>query len=343
MGLIESIVRHAHEVGEKGSVILERAKSCGIEPVVMKEVYEGRLKSEVLDMSEEEARDCVSGFRMRQTAQIGLWKRSLETVLEHITMKYIVLKGAPLGEILYGDVLWRDTRDIDLWVEKADIDEAVKSLEKAGYRVAQAPREWATNQVMLVHDILAPVELHWSLIMPPWSSPGFEAAYSRHQTITCLGMKLPYLSEEDLWIHLLLHSHEHFFAIKTFCDLVAGNKKLRHDERLLKSYNLMRLDGLVSREARAYEGEIELSHSMIVKDWYESVLCRDDRSHLIFGETSQVYAGLGVLLRASSMALMDGTCNRLVSGAKVIFYGPHRLGRKVHELLDRKSQGGPGR
>ncbi len=336
MGLIESIVRHAHEEGEKGAVILERAKSCGIEPVVMKELHEGRLNPKLLDMSEEEARDCVFEFRMRQTARIGLWKRSLENVLAHITMKYIVLKGAPLGEILYGDVLWRDTRDIDIWVEKENVDEAVKCLEGAGYRTAQAPREWATNQVMLVHDVLAPVELHWSLIMPPWSSPSFEAAYSRHQTITCLGMKLPYLSEEDLWVHLLLHSHEHFFAIKTFCDLTAGNKRLRHDERLLKSYGLMRLDRIVKRETRAYEGESELSHSMVVKRWYESVLCRDNRSHLIFGESSEIYAGLGVLVRAGSMALLDGSCNRIVNGAKVIFYGPHRVGRKVHELLSRK-------
>jgi hypothetical protein len=103
---------------------------------------------------------------------------ALEDVLRRLTaagVPVILLKGTALAETVYGDAALRPASDIDLLVRQVDMPTALNVLSSSGYQKAQAdlyPGYVTTygNQVTVVKvdGPKVPVELHWSLIRPPY-------------------------------------------------------------------------------------------------------------------------------------------------------------------------------
>lgn len=87
----------------------------------------------------------------------------------------IVLKGAALAQVVYGNLGLRPLRDVDLLVRRESTDSALSALEELGYispTVETGPGATLAyeSQMMLVKPgpMLTQVEVHWSLIDSPY-------------------------------------------------------------------------------------------------------------------------------------------------------------------------------
>ncbi len=90
--------------------------------------------------------------------------------LDRLGIEWMVLKGAPMAERLYGSAALRPSDDLDLLIHEEDVERAVAALEARGY----VPREQATasrrrawhHQVILDRAAAGGslcLELHWTL------------------------------------------------------------------------------------------------------------------------------------------------------------------------------------
>ena len=310
-------------------------------PLLLHAVDHGVLSASEIGMEPEDLCSRAARVRSAQAARVALWTATAARVLPRVR-ECIVLKGAPLGARLAGDPLARQTGDLDLWLPTECVSDAVAALGKIGYGVAVPVREWATNQIMLVHPTLFPVELHWALAPPPWRAPAYRDAAVRAQTLDWRGIPMRVLGDADLCVHLILHAHQHYFALKTCLDTALATGVIAADGALLRSLGLCRLDRLVHAMACAFDGgepasRCEAAVRAAWRMWLRGMLCDTRRGNLVFGQDSAVAAATGVLLRAASMVLLDD--GRVCAAARVILGGPHRLGAFLHGLGGRGGSG----
>jgi hypothetical protein len=102
--------------------------------------------------------------------------RELEAVLrclDGVGVPAILLKGAALAEVVYGDPGLRPMCDLDLLVRRANLPAALCALEGLGYRVAHEELRPGhmlrfRNELALVRpgEGGAVIELHWELLGP---------------------------------------------------------------------------------------------------------------------------------------------------------------------------------
>ncbi len=93
----------------------------------------------------------------------------LKSILEAYNkngIKVIVLKGAALAKIVYGDIGLRPMGDIDLLFKKEDLPNAEKTISELGYILKgnESPEWYRTNHKEICHlqrDRNMPVESHW--------------------------------------------------------------------------------------------------------------------------------------------------------------------------------------
>ena len=139
----------------------------------------------------------------------------------------IVLKGAFLGEVVYGDPALRDLGDLDLMAPQPDLSRAVRALKAQGY----APIRPITDAGASAHLHLprfakpdsADVELHWTVTLPNQHySIGPEGLWQRATPALIAGVEVLGLCPEDLLLHLCAHtSYQHLFefGLRPSCDI----------------------------------------------------------------------------------------------------------------------------
>jgi hypothetical protein len=132
------------------------------------------------------------------------------------------LKGALLGEEIYGDPGLRPSADIDLLVSPEDLPRALKLLERRGYEPSRE-RPWM-NGLPLLHHALEPrqeglptIEVHWRI---HWYETSFSAAL--------LGRSVPdpargrrFDAADELALLLLFFARDSFFGLRLAADLAA--------------------------------------------------------------------------------------------------------------------------
>lgn len=329
--LIQCMLEQAYRHKIPPEMLLSRARACGVDALLWHAVTHEMIDAERYGLTQA----MREAFMLEQTARLAIWRRSVQKALQTLSMPSILLKGAPLGERLMGDSIWRMTHDIDLWISKDQVETAETELAQAGWHRAQEPHLWATNQILLEHEVLAPIELHWSMAPRPWQTPSFEKAMQTAEPYAILDVQAHILSEDDLWLHLLVHAHQHYFALKTVLDLMEAHDKLQIHPEHLKPYHLGRLHAFVTLliQAASQPETYSISGQMI-KCWFGNLLSHTQRGELVFGADSRLMAAAGVVLRAFSMGLMDGLKMPVLSALDVIFAGPHRIGAKCHTIFD---------
>ena len=308
-----------------GEFILKRSQACGIEPFVMQAIDEGQICDRDLGLDDLDAR--LAAFKTTQMARLMLWKKSLHDALNALNMPVIVLKGMPLAKRLMGNYLWRETTDIDLWIAPSLRERATEQLKNMGYEIAEEPRLWATNQILLTHPTRIPIELHWNLAPPPWKMPSFEQALETAVKNEDLGFTIHLLDDATQYLHLMVHAHQHYFALKSVIDFSLASKTLKRDPKIIKKYGLNRLETLLELicQNEYFIPECNLAHTC-VHLWYDNILSSHSRGELVFGRDSRWKAALGVFLRALSMGLLDGIAYPAEGFLRVVLAGPHRIG-----------------
>lgn len=131
---------------------------------------------------------------------------------ETINIKTIVLKGAVLAEKVWKNVALRHMWDIDLLVQKQDLEKAEQKLYDLGYVSLEAnyPKDWFKGCQHLPsfynqHTGII-TELHHDITPPPERCfLDMEDVWVRACPIKISGVKAYALCPEDLLIHLCVH------------------------------------------------------------------------------------------------------------------------------------------
>ncbi|WPD24686.1 MAG: nucleotidyltransferase family protein [Candidatus Electrothrix scaldis] len=154
-------------------------------------------------------------------------------VLQDENIPVILLKGAHLAKIIYGNIALRPMSDIDIMVKKKDLRQSVNLLFQIGFTVTNEKQvKLITNNYQLPpHFKHFPDLTNGKICLDVHSSIAEEAQsykididglWTRAWSTETTGLETLTLSPEDLLLHLCLHtSMHHMFTngLKSFCDI----------------------------------------------------------------------------------------------------------------------------
>ncbi len=146
-----------------------------------------------------------------------------------VGIEVIVLKGAFLADVVYGNFALREMNDIDLLVSVDDVAGAADVLAGLGY-LPQRPytidEELIATEKHLPRFIKADVlgiEVHWNITKSvKHYHISMEGLWERAVVAKVNIVNTLALSAEDLLLHLCLHAsyqHQFAFGLRPFCDI----------------------------------------------------------------------------------------------------------------------------
>lgn len=294
-------------------------------------------------------------------ARLALYRSELErtvSALESIT-PVVVLKGAPLAQLLYGDDRLRFTTDLDLLISPESVDEAIELLASLDYERVhpETPaKTWTYNQYALAHrgcGLMA--ELHWRIAFPHMESPPIEFLFDQTRSVRCGDRAYETLRPEVLFLHLCYHFHQHLGFFKGLLDIAGwidrfeATADLEEIERLAKRW---RIGGMVQwplHVLRALVGvQSDLLHEEIdpfVRAWVAWTSDRLERDMVDVAPESALQSWFEedtfatriarTAAKTLSMTVADGARAKLRASAGPSLFGPHRAGRAVYGALER--------
>ena len=215
--------------GSNWESLLQQANTQGVAPLLFH-----RLKDLTPDISIppgalQRLRNQYLHTVMRNTRLYNTLSEILKT-LQDDDIPAIVLKGAHLAEIVYGNIGLRSIGDADILVRKEDLSKVQEKFQNMGYGSFERPsiEEQCEGRQHLIGfrtpEGLA-VEIHWTIARP--SSPfklDVDALWKRARPATIAGVQMLILSPEDLLLHLCLHSsfqHKFRIGLRGLCDISA--------------------------------------------------------------------------------------------------------------------------
>ena len=154
-------------------------------------------------------------------------------ILRRNSIPVIVLKGAHLAELVYGNRALRFVGDMDLLVKKDDVIRVDALLLEMGctttvHRRIVCKDNNAFAYLMPKRDVK--LDIHWSILssMFPFSIDT-DGQWERSRPVLIAGVDAAVLCPEDLLLHLCLHAgctHGFEPGLKLFCDI---SEILQHD------------------------------------------------------------------------------------------------------------------
>jgi len=158
---------------------------------------------------------------------VGLYHR-LGKVLELLrrdNISVIVLKGAHLAELVYGNRALRSMSDVDLLVHRDDLMRVEAVLLGIGYTPLQYNRTTGKDNKHFGYILSKRglyLEVHWTLL--PAMHPvdiDINGQWERSRPATIAGFEVAVLCPEDLLLHLCLHACEHSLkpGLRYLCDI----------------------------------------------------------------------------------------------------------------------------
>jgi len=138
----------------------------------------------------------------------------------------IVLKGAHLAKVVYGNIAIRQMCDLDLLVQESDLPKVVKAMLEMGYspvRPYTMEGEYTKKRLpSFIKKNAIPIEIHWHIKhrSVPFSIDT-NGLWKRAQPASINDLQVMVLSPEDLILHLCVHATHHIMkaGLRPFCDL----------------------------------------------------------------------------------------------------------------------------
>ena len=155
-----------------------------------------------------------------QSLQIGRELSQILEVFRRHGVAVVALKGAHLGNIVYGSAALRTMGDLDLMVRRDQLGLAEGLLTQLGYSPQQDPLEQVDyarhhHTRPLGKPGAVRIDLHWSIARP--TAPfdvDLDGIWARAVPARLAGGEALVLSPEDLLLHLCLHaSFDHQFRL----------------------------------------------------------------------------------------------------------------------------------
>ena len=164
----------------------------------------------------------IAGRNSRLYDQLGV---ALQ-LFGHEGLPVIVLIGAHLAELVYGNIALRSMGDVDLLIRRTDLPRVEAVLLENGYR--PDPHNGPAMQTEHFHYVYshAPsglvLEMHWH-ILPPQDAAliDVEQLWKQATPAKIANVETLVLSPEALLLHLCLHLYHHRFdtGLRAYCDI----------------------------------------------------------------------------------------------------------------------------
>lgn len=147
-------------------------------------------------------------------AMLSVELSRLLVILAQAGVAAIVLKGAALGDTLYGNSALRPMTDVDLLLRPAEIERTLELLQAQGYAWSEVEphpgmRLDFENELVLraPGPTPLPIELHWHLIDSPFYQQRVDEAWfwSTAQRVTLAGSEAQVLGLEANLLYLSAH------------------------------------------------------------------------------------------------------------------------------------------
>ena len=162
-----------------------------------------------------------------QMLRLGAELERVCRALEDRGVRSLVLKGPVLAKELYGDISLRTSKDLDILIPLADIENAERILSELGYwNCKNVPRifqdwKWKVHHASFVHPRTGTeIELHWRMNGDMGKEPSFEELWRRKRagSLTDGPVWLP--GKEDLFLYLVTHGARHgWFRLRWLADV----------------------------------------------------------------------------------------------------------------------------
>ncbi len=268
----------------------------------------------------------------------------------------VLLKGEPLGRLLFDDPHKRGTGDIDLLVDPDHVETVWRRLESAGYRVDkhETPRTWTYNQFALTHpQKMTTVEIHWATAFPQMPSLSVDRLFAQTNPVELsTDLTVQTLIPEHLLFQLAYHYHQHEGFLKGLIDITAWLDRYEDTADWAKISEIARELGvsgvlqwplhtiykLTGKRSVYYEPDVNLA----VKLWSDRCAKVTNqclvRPNLTDGDeaTLRTMARMGkvpgVMVDSLTMLTIDGISPKIVGFLRPWVWGPHRVGRFLYKV-----------
>ena len=181
--------------------------------------------------------------KKRQHALLqGATLLELKQVFGDAGIEFLVMKGLPLSQKLYGDIAFRSSRDIDIMVQPKDLMKCHLTLKKQGF-VQRAPSIPLTeenneifrkraNQIAYHNSQGVQLELHWRLFKKKNTISGDTREVWNHTKSTkILDQDFIMLDDRCLFQYLYIHGARHqYLSLFWLLDFATCCKNLHQDE-----------------------------------------------------------------------------------------------------------------
>lgn len=138
-------------------------------------------------------------------------------LLRHANIPVIVLKGAHLAELVYGNIALRPMGDVDVLVHKDDLMRVEEALLGMGYAPAECHRQIAEDNCHFVYGLPNRelfVEVHWNFLSSNYRFRiDIDGQWKRSRQVIVAGVEVSVLGPEDLLLYLCLHTSKHLFEM----------------------------------------------------------------------------------------------------------------------------------
>ena len=168
----------------------------------------------------------------------------LEKILQAFHAAGIIavpLKGAWLAETVYSNIALRPMGDVDLWVQRKQLDDARQVMHSLGYSLRskadrpQALQDALAGETQLFKTGATMVELHWNVFAGEWlrHTARIDEQVIWQRTLPLNGENVRQLSPEDAIIHICVHlavNHQMSMpGLRTLLDLDCACQRLNID------------------------------------------------------------------------------------------------------------------
>ncbi|MBA9025646.1 hypothetical protein HNP81_000929 [Peribacillus huizhouensis] len=231
------------------SIFLYLVKHHRVYPVIyskIKKINEKSIPSFVVQTLYQEYKK--NTFQMLRLS--GEMER-VSQIFKENQISLLFLKGPVIADHLYGDISLRTSKDLDVLIQKKDLETVEKLLVNFGYKkvvdsMALDCWKWRHHHVTYYHSKkMIEIEVHWRLHPPPMKEPEFNELWNRKRVSKLTTYPVNFLGEEDLFLYLVAHGTRHgWFRLRWLTDIdriVKGINNMENNNTLMEEYGTIHL------------------------------------------------------------------------------------------------------
>ncbi|MFF5810775.1 nucleotidyltransferase family protein [Peribacillus butanolivorans] len=187
---------------------------------------------------------------------------NLSRVFDENKIRLLFLKGPVIAFDIYGDISLRTSKDLDILVQKTDLNRVEELLLSYGYEREEFQDKVEKSKLHIAYfhpQKKIEIEIHWRLNLPPLKEPSFNELWNRKRVSTLTTYQVYFLGEEDLFLFLIAHGSRHgWFRLRWLADIdqLIRNKLISSKNRLsIKAYQHQHLGG---------KADLLIDHSLLL-------------------------------------------------------------------------------